>query len=351
MSWKSLAASLMLMLALGSCGLAEKPKRVLLLGQTRDHPAGTHEYMSGLHVLGKCLQGVPGLEAKILNADGDWPEGPGLIREADGIVLYLGEGGRWMLADAKRREAIAALAARGGAIVGIHWAIGARDAKYIPGHLKWMGGMHGGPDRKYTFSTADLTLVAPKHPITRGVEPLRLKDEFYYQLKFAKQGKVTPLVAASIDGKAETCAWAFERPDGGRSFGFCAMHDHVNWGLVPCRRLIAQGVLSLVFGRSSDLVKQGVGVMYTLYDRGYSRDQEYQADSYGVQIMAAAGYNPEGAVTALAKLGLDRSKGINRYLATHPDTPDRIDRIARLGGISPQREQELIQEARRNPSG
>lgn len=220
-----------------------QPKRVLLLGQTRDHPPGTHEYLSGLHVLARCLQGVAGVEAKILNVDGDWPEGPELIRAADGLVLYLGEGGRWMQAEPKRSEAIAALAARGGGIVGIHWAIGAKDARYVPGHLKWMGGMHGGPDRKYTFTTTDLTLVAPHHPIARGLEPFRLKDEFYYQLKFAKEGTVIPLVSAAIGGTPETCAWAFERPDGGRSFGFCGMHDHINWGLASCRRLIAQGVL------------------------------------------------------------------------------------------------------------
>lgn len=109
--------------------------------------------------------------------------------------------------------------------------------------------------------------------------------------------------------------------------------------------LIAQGLFSLLFGRSGDVVTAGANLMYTLYDRGYSRNQEYQADSYGLQIMRGAGYNPEGAVTALAKLGMRRTGGINRYFATHPDIPDRVNRVASMSGISASRTQALIAQA------
>lgn len=222
---------------------ADKAKAVLLLGQKRDHPPGSHEYMTGLHVLAKCLQGVPELKATIVNVDGPWPEGPQTIVGVDGIVLYLGEGGRWMQEDPKRQEAIKQLVARGGAIVGLHWAIGARDAQYIPVHLQWMGGMHGGPDRKYVFCETQVEVADRQHPVLHGIGDFRLNDEFYYRLKFSGSGTITPLLKARIEGGLETCAWAFERPDGGRSFGFCGMHDHRNWRIVACRRLIAQGVL------------------------------------------------------------------------------------------------------------
>jgi hypothetical protein len=63
-------------------------------------------------------------------------------------------------------------------------------------------------------------------------------------LKFAKpEGGVNPLLRASIDGKGQTVAWAWERPDGGRSFGFSGLHFHDNWKLPEYRRLVAQGVL------------------------------------------------------------------------------------------------------------
>ncbi len=108
--------------------------------------------------------------------------------------------------------------------------------------------------------------------------------------------------------------------------------------------LIAQGLFSILFGRSSDIVAAGINIMYTLYERGYSRDQEYQADSYGVQIMKSATYNPEGAIGALAKVGAERTKGINRYFATHPDVPDRIDRIAAMAGITETRKEAIIRQ-------
>jgi hypothetical protein len=46
-----------------------------------------------------------------------------------------------------------------------------------------------------------------------------------------------------IDGQKETVAWSWERPDGGRSFGFSGLHFHDNWRLAPYRRLVAQGIL------------------------------------------------------------------------------------------------------------
>ncbi len=225
-------------------GKPPQPKQVLLLGMNRDHPPGTHEYMSGLRVLAKCLATVEAVQSTIVNVDQPWPEGNRLIAEqADAIVLYLGEGGRWMQSDPQRLAAIRKLAARGGGIVGLHWGIGAKDDKYVPGHLELMGGMHGGADRKYTITTTQITIVNRQHPIAAGLRDIRLHDEYYYQLKFATRGKVTPLVQADINGRPETIAWAFERPDGGRSFGFGGMHFHDNWQQEVCRRLVAQGVL------------------------------------------------------------------------------------------------------------
>ena len=243
MSGKKIAASLLLVLSAAALARAEGPKKVLLLGQKRDHPPQTHEYMAGLHVLKQSLRGVDGLKLEIHQADEPWPEGPELLKDADGVVLFLGEGSQWEQVDPRRLKALQELAARGGAIVGLHWAIGGKDAKYIPRHLELLGGCHGGDDRKYTLVETDLKVVDRQHPITFGIDDFRLDDEYYYQLKFAKKGKIQPLLQATIEGKPETVAWAFERPDGGRSFGFGGMHYHRNWGAAACRRLIAQGIL------------------------------------------------------------------------------------------------------------
>lgn len=111
------------------------------------------------------------------------------------------------------------------------------------------------------------------------------------------------------------------------------------------QQLLAQGIFSLLFGGSGQVTQVGINVLYTLYNRGYSRSQEYQADSYGLQFMEEAGYGSEGAIKALAKLGMQRTSGINKYFSTHPDVPDRINRIAQMANISPEREQQLIRQA------
>lgn len=232
-----------LAMAANAAPAAEEPKHVLLLGQRRDHAPGTHEYMAGLRVLAACLDELAELELKVLDVSGPWPEGPELIARADCLVLFLGEGGKWMQEDPKRWEAIGRFCARGGGVVGIHWAVGAKDDKYIPGHLAMMGAMHGGSDRKYTYCETTIKPQAADHPILRGIGQFVLDDEFYYRLKRAKEGKLTPLLSATIEGQPEMCAWAFERPDGGRAFGFVCLHNHANWGRVECRRLIAQAVL------------------------------------------------------------------------------------------------------------
>lgn len=111
------------------------------------------------------------------------------------------------------------------------------------------------------------------------------------------------------------------------------------------RSLLASGLASILFGGASNTVQMGISIMYTLYNRGYSRSQEYQADTYGVQMMTNSGYNPEGAVKALAKLGTQRPGGINKYFSTHPAVPDRINRVSQASGISPERQQALVRQA------
>jgi hypothetical protein len=245
MAWLKITAALLTLLLATPLSRADAPKRLLLVGQGPDgHPAQTHEYVAGLKVLEKCLKGVPGLEITTVRADEPWKEGPELLGRADGVVLFLSEGARWMQNDPKRVEALSRLASRKGGIVVLHWAMGTRDAKPIDGCLKLLGGCHGGPDRKYKELETDARVADARHPIATGVGNFRVKDEFYYQLKFAKpEASVHPILQVKIDGQQETVAWTFERPDGGRSFGFSGLHFHDNWRLPEYRRLVAQAVL------------------------------------------------------------------------------------------------------------
>ena len=243
---RNLIASLGMLLMCGGLASAAPPKKLLLLGQGPDgqHPPQTHEYMAGLRVLARCLRGVPGLDVSIVRADEPWKEGPEFLGRADGVVLFLKEGARWVADDPRRAEAFSRLATRGGGLVGLHWAIGTQGSKPIDAYLKLLGGCHGGPDRKFKVLEADARPADPEYPITRGIGPFRVRDEFYYQLKFVKpEGSIRPVLEIPIDGRMETVAWSWQRPDGGRSFGFSGLHFHDNWRLTSYRRLVAQGVL------------------------------------------------------------------------------------------------------------
>ncbi|TFH65365.1 MAG: peptidase M48 [Candidatus Zixiibacteriota bacterium] len=79
-----------------------------------------------------------------------------------------------------------------------------------------------------------------------------------------------------------------------------------------------------------DVINLGVGVAL----QGYLRANEFEADEYGIVYMAAAGYNPQGAIDLfqmLASLGDSGQKNIfERLSASHPDTQVRIDRVNQL---------------------
>lgn len=55
------------------------------------------------------------------------------------------------------------------------------------------------------------------------------------------QGPYDHIVTA--EGRRETMMWTFERPDGGRGFGFTGGHKHVNWSDNNCRKVVLNAML------------------------------------------------------------------------------------------------------------
>jgi predicted Zn-dependent protease len=77
----------------------------------------------------------------------------------------------------------------------------------------------------------------------------------------------------------------------------------------------------------------------------YTRDQEYEADLLGIRYLNAAGYDPKAMASFLAKLngwtvleqtimGADSTDRLD-YLATHPNTEDRVRQALAAAGLSP----------------
>jgi hypothetical protein len=108
--------------------------------------------------------------------------------------------------------------------------------------------------------------VLPGHPITRRVHPFAIEDEWYYSIRFRPEMKgITPILVAKPDdaarkgssssprgpyphiiaasGREEVLAWAVERPDGGRGFGFTGGHFQKNWGNTDFRTLVLNAIL------------------------------------------------------------------------------------------------------------
>jgi hypothetical protein len=118
----------------------------------------------------------------------------------------------------------------------------------------------------------------PTHPITRGVQPFKTKDEWYFNMSFREgmKGVVPILVAKPSDatrdgpyvyprgpyphiqaakGRDEIMMWAVERADGGRGFGFTGGHFHANWGNDQQRKVVLNAFLWLA---KAEVPKNGV---------------------------------------------------------------------------------------------
>lgn len=240
-------------------------RKLVLLSQGPDgHAATEHEYHAGVRILGKILARIPDLEIEMLRADGVWEEGPEKLRQADGALLFLSQGAKWIHEEPRRLEAFAQLAARGGGLMALHWGMGTKEPQYIDGFVKLFGGCHGGPDRKYKILDTTVTPTDNPHEIFNGIQPFRVHEEFYYKLKFVGPTQtLRPVAAVEIDGTMETVSWAWERADGGRSFGYSGCHYHRNWELADCRRLVSQGI---VWAMKLPVPKDGINVDVTADD-------------------------------------------------------------------------------------
>jgi predicted Zn-dependent protease len=83
----------------------------------------------------------------------------------------------------------------------------------------------------------------------------------------------------------------------------------------------------LAFGGERSVLRDAVNLGVGIALQGYSRENEHEADEYGVLYMTQAGYNPEGAIELfekLASLGEHQPNVFEQLASSHPDTQARI---------------------------
>ena len=244
-----------------AAGAAEKKTRIVFIAGVPSHGYGGHEHNAGCLLLAECLnENVPGIEAVVYR--NGWPEDPKALEGAATVVAFSDGNTKHSLGG--HLEEIDRLANKGVGVACLHYAVELPPGEQGDYLLKWMGGYFEVNWSVNPHWDAQFTSF-PDHPVSRGVKPLAIDDEWYYHMRFQKDMKgVTPILTAippdstrerpdgahsnnptvrARKGKPEHVAWVYQRPGGGRGFGFTGGHWHWNWANDSFRTVVLNGIL------------------------------------------------------------------------------------------------------------
>jgi len=195
---------------------------------------------------------VPGLTASVL--ENGWSRDISAFDGAAAVIVFSDGGDGSMLA--RNAKMVEELVEKGVGIGVIHYAVEVPKGEAGDALLKAIGGYFE------QFWSVNPWYVAefkefPNHPVSRGLKPFAINDEWYYHMRFAPPSDVSKrtdiLVCVPPDstrngadgphsgnptvrenkGRAESLCWVYERntvTGKGRGFGFTGGHDHWNWG-------------------------------------------------------------------------------------------------------------------------
>lgn len=225
-------------------------KIVLLAGST-SNKAGQHEYFAGCAMLADWLRKSPGVWP-VLAADG-WPKNEAVFKNARAVVVFADGGPKLPFLDPARWEVMKNLVASGAGLVMLHQAVDVPEDRAAE-IQQWLGGVwkkdigcRGHWDMEFS--------QFPKHATLNGVTAFSAPlDGWLYNLHFSDG--IVPLLTGAVPEKsrstadarshaerAEVVAWAYERPQGGRSFAFTGCDLHRNWSVEGQRRFVTNGIL------------------------------------------------------------------------------------------------------------
>jgi type 1 glutamine amidotransferase len=239
-------------------------KKIVFIAGNPSHRSGEHEHRAGCLLLQNCLAKVPGVTTVVYT--NGWPADSKAFDDAAAIVVYCDGGGGHPMLKEDRLKTIGALMDKGGGLACLHYGVEPTKEKGQKEFLDWIGGafeIHWSVNPHWDADFKSL----PNHPITRGVAPFKIRDEWYFNMRFREGLKdVTPILSAVpptntteradgphsgnpamremvAQGKPQHVAWAAERPNGGRGFGFTGGHFHKNWGNDDFRKVMLNAIL------------------------------------------------------------------------------------------------------------
>ncbi|NQT89211.1 ThuA domain-containing protein [bacterium] len=274
--WSPLLAALAsILLAAGgpvSAAEAGRVRRVVFIAGTGSHGFGSHEHFAGCTLLAEAVEkGAAGFTASVHRG---WPKDANALTGASAIVLYC-DGGPGNLF-VRHLAALEPLAAKGVGLGLLHYATVIPKGKPGDRALEWTGGYYETHWSVNPTWTAEFKAL-PAHPVANGVRPFRIRDEWYYHMRFRADMKgVTPILSAvppektrtrpfgahsgnaevrRRTGMAEPVMWVGEGANGVRGFGFTGGHFHWNWAHDDFRTVVLNAVVWIAHG---DVPKGGV---------------------------------------------------------------------------------------------
>jgi hypothetical protein len=258
---------LLAVLALFGVCAAAAPREILLIAGPPSHTRLAHEQNAAAIMFARFLNQVPGIHATVSKSG--WPSDDSLVAKADAIWVFCDGGNKHLVAQEGHTAQMQAAADRGAGIMFYHYGVEAPATTLHKEFLDWTGGFF---ELNYSVNPiwdADFATL-PKHPITRGVTPFKLKDEWYYNIRFRDGMKgVTPILVATPPasslsrpdgphegnpdvrtkvGQPQCMMWAYERPGGGRGVGFTGGHFHMNLGDDNFRKLVLNALVWVAKG-------------------------------------------------------------------------------------------------------
>ncbi len=237
-------------------------KKAVLVAGRPSHGKGDHEHNAGVLLLKQSLASVQNLV--VADYHNGWPRDTSAFDNADTILFYADGGANHPAIQGDHLFQLNALMKQGVGMVCVHYAVEIPADRGGAEFLNWIGGYFEANWSVNPHWTAKFDKL-PNHPICRGVKPFEINDEWYYHMRFRENMEgVTPILTSippksTLDrpdgphsgnphvrakvGQPQHVAWAAERPDGGRGFGFTGAHFHRNWEDNNFRTLVLNAIV------------------------------------------------------------------------------------------------------------
>ena len=215
--------------ALWPSGSLAKDAKVVLLAGKKSHAPGEHEYEKGMDLFKLCLDTSLSVRGVVVEVHTNgWPQDETTLDDADTIVLFSDGGSRGNqhpLVAGGHMAVLEKQMKRGCGLVVIHWSLNLPSKIGNDTFLHWIGGFkdYENPPRPLgeQLRVADWS-KQEKHPICRGLKPFEMPDDEYKtpERLFSDKPGFVPILPFPGKPGAPLWAWAWQRPDGGRGFGY-----------------------------------------------------------------------------------------------------------------------------------